>query len=314
MAKSKKTRNTLSQEPSSSYCSCKILFSFAVLLPFLLYFYPSFIWPSSPLPRGLNVVVFGASTGIGEEIAYEYARNGGNIVLVARQEVVLQRVAHQCQLLGAGSVHVVPADLSSREGCVRASEASSASLQGKIDIVILNHVLGWWGWWLSNDTATTSKNFDTAEKIFAVNSLSYIYLSTLLMPALSSSKGQLVVVSSGAGQMGLPKVAPYSSSKHALHGFFDSLRLELEHKNIPVSVSICVLGRIDTDQQRQTTGSDLQHVPSANVSLTAQAIVAAGNNRMRTLFYPPDQGLWVVSLLRPLIPSLFDKLVLRLAQ
>lgn len=267
------------------------------------------------MPPGLRVVVFGASTGIGVEIAREYARHGAHLVLVARQEDVLKSVARQCEELGATGVHVLRADLSSRSGNMVAAERALGALSGHVDVVVLNHVLGWWGWWLSNSSATTSQHFDTVEQMFAVNTLSYIYLATLLLPALETSKGRLIVVSSGAGQMGLPKVSPYAATKHALHGFFDSLRLELQDKHIPVSLTLCVLGRIDTEVQRNNVGgAELSHVPAANVTLTAQAIVTAGNERVRMLFYPPSQGLAIVSMLRPLFPALFDSFLLKVAQ
>ena len=103
--------------------------------------------------------------------------------------------------------------------------------------MVLNHVLGMWGWWLPDQVTATTKSllapsdmstgkfsFEFAEKVFKVNIFSYMQLATLAMPALVQSKGRLVVVSSGAGKMGLPKVAPYSASKHALvisiHDFF----------------------------------------------------------------------------------------------
>jgi short-subunit dehydrogenase len=71
------------------------------------------------------------------------------------------------------------------------------------------------------------------------------------MPWLEASRGRLVVVSSAAGKLGLPRVAPYAATKHALHGFFDSLRHELREKASNVTVTMAVLGSIDTVSAKQ---------------------------------------------------------------
>ena len=143
-----------------------------------------------------------------------------------------------------------------------------------------------------------------------MNVFSYIYLATMAMPALEKSGGRLVVVGSGAGLMGLPKVAPYSASKHAIVGFFDSLRLELAEKQSKVSVTVCHLGNIDTASNRENTKGDLKYVKHTPADSTAMAILRATATRQREIFHPIEQGLNLMPKLRPWIPGLLDKLLL----
>ena len=102
---------------------------------------------------------------------------------------------------------------------------------------------------------------------------------------------RIIVVSSGAGQSGLPKVAPYAASKHALHGFFGSLRLELIEKELPITITLCVLGNIDTPKSRKETAGDLQYAPLASASETAYSIIRAGAVGIRKAYIPLSQGL-----------------------
>ena len=88
---------------------------------------------------------------------------------------------------------------------------------------------------------------------FDVNTFSFMSLATAALPELEATGGAIVVVSSMAGKMGLPAVAAYSSSKHALHGFFDSLRHDLVNSRSNVSITTAILGSIDTESAKKGT-------------------------------------------------------------
>jgi len=265
------------------------------------------IWYDPAEMRGIKVIVTGASAGIGEQMAYEYARLGAHVALISRRESVLRNVAAKCLELGAASAVVVAEDVSTPEASERALRKvmNAPSFDGKLDILVLNHIIGWWAWWLDDG----ADSFDALERIFRANVFSYIYLSTLAMPALKESSGRLVVVSSGAGKMGLPKVAPYSASKHALHGFFDSLRIEIDYHAIPVSLTMAVLGNIDTASNRKATKGDLKLVKRAPADDCARAIVSAAGARQRQTFYPASQGLDVILKIRPWAHALVDRIL-----
>lgn len=74
--------------------------------------------------RGKNVVICGASTGIGEQLAYRYSKQGANVMLVARREEMLKNVVGNCSSLGASSASYITADLSTTEGAKRVTEVS----------------------------------------------------------------------------------------------------------------------------------------------------------------------------------------------
>ena len=136
-----------------------------------------------------------------------------------------------------------------------------------------------------------------------VNFLSYVKLAVLAMPALvrgratKSHPGSIIVVSSGAGKLPCTKQAIYSGSKHALLGFFDSLRLEIENKKIPVTVTTVVLGLVDTDTAVKLTSGDVK-MPMAAASEAALALLRAGQAGLEEVFYPASQTLHLAAALR----------------
>ena len=313
--------------------SCLLL-----LTPLLLSLVPIFQLPGldgfDPASvAGQRVMVCGASTGIGEEMAYQYASLGAHVAVVARRRERLETVCEKVRAQGAASCLVVDADLASATGATDAMRRTlqSPSFDGELDVLVLNHIIGYWGWFLPEDVGKANGllaepderwSHDFVKKLFAVNILSYITLSTSGMHGLiraarrSGTPGRIVVVSSGAANVGLPKVAPYSATKHALHGYFNSLRLELLEKELPVTVTICPLGRIDTDNQRTATEGDLKLIAPASVAGAADAIVRAGNVGARQIFWPLNQGLHIIALLRDIVGVnwLLDRIVLAVAQ
>ena len=102
------------------------------------------------------------------------------------------------------------------------------------------------GWLSQRQLAIVRQTFD-------VNTFSFMSLATAALPVLEATGGAIVVVSSMAGKMGLPAVAAYSSSKHALHGFFDSLRHDLANSRSNVSITTAILGSIDTESAKKGT-------------------------------------------------------------
>ncbi len=264
------------------------------------------IWYDSTEMRGARVFVGGASTGIGREMAYEYAKLGAHVALLARRESVLEEVAAKCREIGAASTVIIAEDVSTAEASERAARKAIVAFGGKLDVLVLNHIIGYWNWWLPEG----KDQFPFLEKIFRVNVFSYVYLATLFMPHLIESSGRLVVVSSGAGKMGLPKVAPYSATKHALHGFFESLRIEIDYQNLPVSLTMAILGNIDTENNRKNTKGDLKLIKRAPADECARAIIRGSGARQRQIFYPHSQGLHVMLKLRPWAMQIVDRILM----
>ncbi|XP_047444144.1 hydroxysteroid 11-beta-dehydrogenase 1-like protein [Mugil cephalus] len=245
--------------------------------------------------KGARVLVTGASKGIGEQMAYHYARFGAQIVITARKEKALQKVAEKCLSLGAQKALYIAADMGSESDPDKVVDFAVEKLGG-LDYLILNHIgstpFGMW----DGDVKHTGT-------LMKVNFLSYIQMAWRALPSLEQSEGAVVVVSSMAGKMPSPFVAPYTSTKFALNGFFGSLHHELALKKSNVSISICTLGFIDTESAVKKVGGVTKMTPYPATE-AALNIIITGATRQRDLFYP-----WftqAVVLIKDWFPSLSD--------
>uniref|UniRef100_A0A8C0E992 11-beta-hydroxysteroid dehydrogenase 1 n=1 Tax=Bubo bubo TaxID=30461 RepID=A0A8C0E992_BUBBB len=188
--------------------------------------------------KGKRVIVTGASTGIGEQMAYHLARMGSHILITARTEAKLQKVVERCLELGAASARYVSGtmeDMAFAEHVVKEAEASL----GGLDMLILNHVGTSYFGYFDGDVGHV-------RKLLEINFLSYVAMTVSALPMLKESEGSIVVVSSMAGKVGFPFTVPYSATKFALDGFFSSLRQEFSIQSVNVSITLCILGFIDT--------------------------------------------------------------------
>lgn len=183
------------------------------------------------------VWITGASSGIGEALAYALSKKGAKLILSARRRVELERVMSSCE----GSVEnikILPLDVAQRSS-LRLITAAAIQLFGHVDILINNAGISQRS--LAKDTSA-----DVDRKIMEVNYFGTIELTKLLLPHFLERKtGQIVIVSSLVGKFGTPYRSGYSASKHALHGFFDSLRAELH--NTGISITIVCPGFIRTN-------------------------------------------------------------------
>lgn len=228
--------------------------------------------------RGARVLVTGASTGIGEQLAYHYCRFGAQIVITARREKVLQQVVENCLRLGALKAFYITADMATETDPDKVVEFSLEKLGG-LDYLVLNHIgksrLNMW----DGDIAHT-------RWLMKVNFFSYVQMAWKALPSLEQNKGSLVIVSSLAGKVPGPFTAAYTSTKSALNGFFGSLYHELAIKNSNVSISICTLGLIDTDNAMTAIKGIITNVPAAPATEAALNIIKTGATRQAELFYP----------------------------
>ncbi|KAL2770889.1 corticosteroid 11-beta-dehydrogenase isozyme 1, partial [Daubentonia madagascariensis] len=254
---------------------------------FLAYYYYSANEEFRPeMLQGKKVIVTGASKGIGEEMAYHLARMGAHVVVTARSEETLQKVVSHCLELGAASAHYIAGtmeDMTFAEQFV----AKAGKLMGGLDMLILNHI------------TKTSLNFfhndiHHVRKSMEVNFLSYVVLSVAALPMLKQSNGSIVVVSSMAGKIAHPLVAPYSASKFALDGFFSSIRKQYLVAKVNVSITLCVLGLINTDTAMKAV-SGIASIKAAPKEECALEIIKGGALRQEEMCY--DSSLWTYLLL-----------------
>jgi dehydrogenase/reductase SDR family member 7B len=179
--------------------------------------------------------VTGASSGIGEEICKQLAEKGFLIVLSARSTEKLE--ALRATLKNADAHMVLPLDLGN-SGNFKELAAEVAGKLGRIDYLF--NIGG-----LSQRATAAETSLDVDRRLMEINYFGTVALTKAVLPIMQRQKsGHIIAISSIAGKFGFYLRSAYSASKHALHGFFESLLLEEAHNNI--SVTIACPGKINT--------------------------------------------------------------------
>ena len=171
----------------------------------------------------------GASSGIGEALAIALAKKGATIGLLARREAELRDLASRCETAG-GTARVFAADVTDAAAIQSAADALRNEF-GRIDILIANAGIG------GNNSETRSLQPEAVKKVIDINLLGAVNAVHAVLPDMLEKKsGQLVAISSLAGFRGLPKSAAYSASKAGMTAFFESVRLDVQHKGVAVTI------------------------------------------------------------------------------
>ena len=183
------------------------------------------------------VWITGASSGIGEALAIEFAKEKSKIVLSDRRAEVLKAVAGKCEELGVECL-VLPMDVTNYD-VIEENVDIVLNKFGKIDVLINNAGI-------SQRGLTVETNFEVDRRIMEINYFGNIALTKAVLPKMIEQKnGQIVTMSSLVGIFGFPQRSSYSASKHALHGFYETLMVE--HYNDNLKINIICPGRIKTD-------------------------------------------------------------------
>jgi len=173
------------------------------------------------------VWITGASSGIGEALAYAMSARGAKLILSGRRLEELERVKNACT--APGSVCILQldlADIPSPEGKV--DEAIACF--GQVDMMVHNGGI-------TQRSLVIETGMEIHRRIMEVDYFSYVALTKALLPHFLARKtGHFVVTSSVMGKIGTPMRAAYAAAKHALHGFFDCLRAEVSADNIKVTI------------------------------------------------------------------------------
>src|SRR5215207_3805846 len=183
------------------------------------------------------VVITGASSGIGLVTAREAARRGAKLVLVARAEDSLRQLAGEINSAGGAAIHVA-ADVGREEDVRRVAEEALARF-GRIDTWVNNAGVSIYGRIL--DTP-----FEDMRRLYETNFWGVVYGSVVAAEILRQRGGALINVGSTVSDRAIPLQGVYSSSKHAVKGFTDALRMELEEAGAPVSVTLIKPAAINT--------------------------------------------------------------------
>ncbi len=175
--------------------------------------------------------ITGASSGIGEALTYELAHNNNRLILSARRKDELERVKGNCPPHAQANIRILPLDLSLSETLPLTTEAA-LQFYGGIDVVILNGGI-------SQRSLALETRTEVDRRLMEVNYFGNLEITKSVLPHFINRKaGHIVVVSSVMGKFGTPWRSGYAASKHALHGFYDSLRAELHKtcKNIFITL------------------------------------------------------------------------------
>lgn len=174
------------------------------------------------------VWITGASSGIGEALAYELSDRGARLVLSSRREEALQEVRRRCARPNAH--HVQTLDLTDPESLQHAADAVRTDA-GPVDVLINNGGI-------SQRGTAADTEMDVVRRIMEVNFFGAVQLSKTVLPSMIERRqGHIAVVSSVVGKFGTPLRSSYAASKHALHGWFDSLRAEVHDAGIGVTMA-----------------------------------------------------------------------------
>ena len=253
--------------------------------------------------RNKTIIITGASQGIGAELAVKLAQLGANLVLAARNEAKLKTIAQKC-LKNGGKAIAFPTNVTDPKACQKLIEAGVAAY-GAIDCLINNAGMTMWS------RFDCVEDLSLFEKIMQVNYLGSVYCTHYALPHLKQSSGLIVAVSSLTGKTGVPTRSGYAASKHALQGFFDSLRIEL--KNTGVDVLVVSPGFVATGIRQRVVGAtgeqvdaslDNEQAKAISTDKCAELIIKAMKKRKRELVMTlkGKLGLW----LKLLVPNVVD--------
>ncbi|HEY9827127.1 MAG TPA: SDR family oxidoreductase [Stenomitos sp.] len=174
------------------------------------------------------IIITGASSGIGRALAIALAQQGAHLALAARDLAALEETAHACRELGA-QVLAVQTDVTDAAQCQQCIE-QTIQAWGRIDCLV------------NNAGVSCVSRFDEVSDLsvfthlMQVNYLGAVYCTHAALPYIKQSQGLLVAISSLCGKTGIPLRSGYVASKHAMQGFFDTLRIELLHTGVGVLV------------------------------------------------------------------------------
>ena len=173
------------------------------------------------------VVITGASSGIGEATAREFAKSGSKVVLAARSEERLSRIVDEIREAEGDAIYVTT-DVSIEEDCKNLIR-KTVEKYGTVHILVNNAGL-------SMRATFVDVDLKVLHRLMNVNFWGTVYCTKYALPYLLQQKGSLVGVSSVAGFHGLPGRTGYSASKFAIHGFLETIRIENLKKGLHVMI------------------------------------------------------------------------------
>ncbi len=251
--------------------------------------------------KGKTVVITGASAGLGRAMVREFAKHGANVGLIARGEDGLNAAKAEVESYG-GKALVLPTDVSNADEVENAAQKIEDHF-GSIDLWINNAMVSVFGPFKKMEL----KDF---KHVTEVTYLGQVYgTQAALKRMLPKNKGTIILIGSALAYRGIPLQSAYCGSKHAIHGFFESLRSELIKDKSNVKLSMVQMPAMNTTQFGWVK-SYLQNNPKPmgqifEPEVAAKAVVQVARDHQRELYvgYPTVQTIWGNKVL----PGYLDK-------
>lgn len=251
------------------------------------------------------VVIVGASSGIGRVTAKRFAEHGARVVVAARGESGLRSLVEEIQTAGGQAVSQV-ADASRPEDMEALARRAMEAFNG---LDTWAHIAGVSMW--ADFGQTTPEEF---RQVIEVDLLGPVHGAMAALPHMKRNGGAFIVVSSVVGKRPLPLQSAYSAAKHGVIGFLDSLRLELQHAGLPISVTNVMPSSINTplfEQARTKLGVQPQGLPPVyEPEEVARAILYAAEHPTRDIVAGGAGRAFITG--QALSPSLLDSVLLKI--
>ena len=250
-------------------------------------------------------IITGASSGIGKALAYELARKGSNVVITARRLNLLENIQKEIAEKYDVKILTVKADVSNSEDCKSIINKTMEAF-GKIDILINNAGI-------SQRAMFDVLELDVIRRVMDVNYWGTVNTTKFALPYIKKTKGSIVAISSISGFSPLPARTGYCSSKYAIHGFMESLRIENLKNGVHVMVAApeYVASEI-REHALMNDGSEQGKSPREEKEMLTAEYVAArivkGIKKRRRTMVIGKKGAIAVGVSR-FFPKLSDKLV-----
>jgi short-subunit dehydrogenase len=259
--------------------------------------------------KGQVIWITGASSGIGEALAYNLAHQGARLILSSRRKEELERVKGNCPQYSQAEIRILPLDLAETSTSQLMAEAAT-QMFGHVDVLVNNGGI-------SQRSMAKDTVLDVDRRIMEVDYFGTIALTKGLIPHfLKRKKGHFVTISSVMGMIGAPNRSGYAAAKHALHGFFDSLRAELWKESKDIHVTLICPGWISTNLAKHAlvgSGAELNDEDKRNSrGMTPEAlatkIVSAIRRKKEEVYFGGMMEVTSIYLKR-FFPGILSKLV-----